>query len=248
MRLADAKSLFTEPGETFPDHDGPVWWEAWLRKGSRERFQAAALHLDMLVRDYVVEFVERDVMVVRGSASAISRIVSDSDVIAELRLARDTPAFFMDQPGEDQAEWTDELLERVVVPGVHAPAVCILDTGTARQHPLIDIVLRAQDEHAYDRQWGGDDRFGHGTRMAGTAIYGDLAEVLQGNSRVELGHLLEFMTIPKRWGKRTTSLRSHHSKCDRHSRDSCACSQASGMLGSYQRSTFVARTANTVVG
>src|SRR3984893_17382198 len=43
---------------------------------------------------WVLTFPEREVMLALAAAEALSRIVAHSDTVAELRLARDTPATF----------------------------------------------------------------------------------------------------------------------------------------------------------
>lgn len=195
VRLADARSLFTEPDTAFPSHDEPVWWEVWLRVGGRARFLTAAAHLELTVREDAVDFVEREIVLVKASAAAISKIVASGDAIAELRLARDTPAVFLIMTRERQAERADDLLKRLIAPGLDAPAVCILDPGTTPAHPLLKPVLLPADLHAYDTAWTTDDRNGHGTLMSGTAIFGDLAPVLSGSGPLVLTHCLESVKI-----------------------------------------------------
>ena len=62
-------------------------------------------------------------------------------------------------------------------------AVCLLDSGVRRTHPLIEPALAAADWHTINPAWGADDTQawqGHGTRMAGVSLYGDLVAVLTG--------------------------------------------------------------------
>jgi hypothetical protein len=51
------------------------------------------------------------------------------------------------------------------------------------------------DLHAYYPAWDVTDNDGHGTEMAGLALYGDLVEVLAGAGPVQLTHNLESVKI-----------------------------------------------------
>jgi hypothetical protein len=98
----------------------------------------------------------------------------------------------------EQADWVRDLVARVAPPSTLAPAVCLLDSGATRGHPLVALGLDAEDQHAYDESWGvGDSAHwnGHGTAMAGVALYGDLAAALSGGGPVPLRTKLETVKI-----------------------------------------------------
>ncbi|WP_225709581.1 hypothetical protein [Bradyrhizobium cenepequi] len=114
MRLATARSLYTDDDALFPQQPTEqVWWEIWLRKGRRENFERIAQALDLTLRTHAVKFPEREVMLALASVATLDRLVAHSDVVAELRRAKDTPSFFMGLGGAEQRDWSDELLERV---------------------------------------------------------------------------------------------------------------------------------------
>src|SRR5262249_62315077 len=110
-------------------------------------------------------------------------------------------AFFVDLDAAEQAAWANDLLGRLVQPPPDAPAVCVLDTGVTRDHPLISPGLAAVDATAVNAAWGSHDngggpgQAGPGTEMAGLALYGDLGPVLQSAGMVELRHCLESVKI-----------------------------------------------------
>lgn len=198
VRLATAKSLFTDDVTLFPQAaKEQVWWEVWLREGQRENFERIAQALNLTVRAHAVRFPERIVMLALASAEMLDRLVAHSDVVAELRRAKDTPSFFMNMGGAEQRDWSDELLERVTPPAADV-AVCLLDSGVRRTHPLIEPALAAEDWHTIRPAWGSDDTprwNGHGTRMAGVGLYGDLIPVLAGGDPVPLPFRLESVRI-----------------------------------------------------
>ena len=69
--------------------------------------------------------------------------------------------------------------------------MCLLDTGINRGHPLLAGLTQDDDIHSYDPNWGPADGFGHGTPMAGLAVYGDLTEALAGGQDVQSTHRIE---------------------------------------------------------
>lgn len=77
----------------------------------------------------------------------------------------------------------------------HAPAVCILDTGVNAGHPLLRDSLNEEDCHALEPHWRANDHLGHGTEMAGLALYGDLVSKFDSSADVLLRHRLESVKI-----------------------------------------------------
>ena len=71
--------------------------------------------------------------------------------------------------------------------------MCILDSGVAWAHPLIAPALDSGDCLAVDPSWGVDDhdKYGHGTNMAGAALYGDLTYPLADQRTINLDFNLE---------------------------------------------------------
>ena len=108
---------------------------------------------------------------------------------------RDTPALFVDWTNIEQSEWIADMANRLVVPEDHDVAVCLLDTGTTQAHPLLTPALAPEDVHVYDPTWPVEDVHGHGTNMAGSALYGDLLPLFTSNGPVSITHCLESVKI-----------------------------------------------------
>ncbi len=199
VRLGLVKALFTDPVETFPSQSASIWWEVWLREDRLDSFQRTVTRLGLEVREHILRFPDREVLLLQASEVDLTRLVLNTDAIAELRLAKDSPAIFMEMNPVEQAAWVDDLVGRTSAPPHFAPAVCLLDSGAVRGHPLIAPALAVADQHAYDPSWGVDDARGpwqgHGTGMAGVALYGDLEAALTRNTAVKLRHRLETVKI-----------------------------------------------------
>ena len=194
VALAAIRAFFTDEDEQLPAENERVWWEIWLRADMREPFQAAAAMLDIPTKPEGIVFPEREVVLAFASLATLGGLLTRTDAIAEIRLARDTPAMFLAMRNLEQAEWARELLSRLDGPDPHAVAVTILDSGVTHTHPLLAIAIRPEDVHTYDPTWPAGDSAvwgGHGTAMSGVALYGELHHALASHGRIRLDHRLE---------------------------------------------------------
>jgi hypothetical protein len=198
VRLGTVRALFTDDVEMFPAVGVPAWWEVWLRDGRLQTFQTVCERLNVTTKAHTISFPERDVILALGDESTIERLIQHTDAVAELRLAKDTPSLFLEMRAVEQTDWVENLAGRITPPSATDPAVCLLDSGAAQAHPLIAPGLDPGDQHSYDAAWGvGDSAYwnGHGTLMAGVALYGDLEAALGQGGPVLLRHRLETIKI-----------------------------------------------------
>ncbi|MEZ6036549.1 MAG: S8 family peptidase [Planctomycetota bacterium] len=206
LRLATLRAIWTDDLDSFPADRSVVWFEVWLRRqhrdgkvtaepAARSRIASFADQAGMVLGDRELIFEDRTVVLLRGTAEQLSKSLDVIDDIAEVRLAKGSAEFFVEQENRDQRQWVDELLQRTTFASDDAPAVCVMDTGINRGHPLLSPVLAEGDCHACDPAWLVDDHDGHGTEMGGVALYGDLAAALESNGPVEVGHQLESVKI-----------------------------------------------------
>lgn len=198
LQLATLRGLWTDTTEAYPEEDETIWWEVWLRRhdgNELERLMDFVAARDIDVAPRRLMFDDRIVTLVRSSPVRLAASIDVLNDIAEVRKAKETATVFGDMGPQDQGEWASELRERVTPPPADAPAVCVLDTGVTRGHQLLEASLDAADCHTCEPAWGAHDHLGHGTEMAGLALYGDLAPVLAGTRNVALRHRLESVKI-----------------------------------------------------
>jgi hypothetical protein len=195
IALAVIRPFFTDEEDSLPAENSRIWWEVWLRTGLREQFQAAAANLQIPLKlDEIIEFPEREVVLAFSDLTTLGTLLTRTDAIAEIRLAKDTPAMFLEMHNIEQREWIADLLGRVDAPNADAVSVCLLDSGITHTHPLLAIGIHPADLHTYDPTWGTGDSAswqGHGTAMGGVALYGDLQQALSNRARIRVGHRLE---------------------------------------------------------
>ncbi|MDP2995958.1 MAG: S8 family peptidase [Bryobacterales bacterium] len=195
VALAGVRSLFTDDPAMLPAAGQQIWWEAWIRQGHAASFEAVAHRLEIRIQRLRLRFPDREVRLVFGNEITIARLFVNSDAIAELRRAKDTPSLFVRWSNVEQAAWATDLVGRLAGPEREDISVCVLDTGVTQAHPLLAPALDPDDVHTYDPTWPGGDNRGHGTNMAGTALYGDLMPLMADHGPVPLTHRLESVKI-----------------------------------------------------
>lgn len=195
--------LWQDDPSLFPRIGQAIWWELWLRSGIEtaqtvcDHFTALAQTLRIQVNQHHVVFPERVVLLAWATADQLGQSVGLLAYIAELRKAKELPTEYLDMPAREQQGFVDDVVLRLIAPGQNAPAVCLLDTGVNRQHPLLAPVLTQADAQAVDSQWGTADHDPgqHGTGMAGIAAYGCLTEVFISNGLLHQRHWLESVKL-----------------------------------------------------
>lgn len=200
LRHATLRALWTDAVELFPAPGCSIWWEVWLRSiGGEEvvRFYEYAGLTGLRVKARRIHFPDRVVVLAYGTPEQMVESSNVLNGLAEVRRAKETAGFFMSQPATEQGLWITDLLERIHPPSDDSPAICILDAGVNRGHPLLAPALSTSDCLTVEPSWGGHDHHpsGHGTAMAGLALYGDLTNAMVSSSPVMLGHRLESVKI-----------------------------------------------------
>ncbi|WP_312224635.1 S8 family peptidase [Stutzerimonas nitrititolerans] len=184
------KTLWTD-SRPFPQPTEALWWECWCLAARVENFVRLAQRLQLRVSEARLSFPDIEVVPVYANAGEIQKLIQNSDAVEELRKASDNPCFFTRTARHEQAAWVEGLIERIRPPASTSPAICILDHGVNQQHPLLSLALAIEDCQSVHPEWGGHDHDGHGTNMAGSALYGDLTYSLADQRSISLATRLE---------------------------------------------------------
>lgn len=206
LHVATFQAIWTDDDSVLPESNTEqIWWEVWLpvmenRQRVLSQFREIAEGIDFELSETELEFPERTVLLMRGSQQQIQHSILLLNSIAELRRAKETAEFFDSLTPVEQRGWVDDLLARTWFPEQHSPYICILDTGINRGHPLLQAALDANDQHANDPSWDPADEEGHGTEMAGLALYGDLSVPMNSTEPFKITHRLESVKILRRDG------------------------------------------------
>lgn len=204
IRLATVKAFWTGI-ENFDDISLSEnrWWEVWIRTGNseNERNEIENDFLDVCAQNSVtinnikIKFPERTVYLVKTSIDIFASSFTILNCLAEIRKPQETAETFMEMSLSEQSDWIDDLLRRTSLLSGDIPAVCLIDTGVNNGHPLIQVGLSDNDRLTYNDSWGIADNHGHGTSMAGMALYGDLFQQLSSTESIQLEHRLESVKL-----------------------------------------------------
>jgi Subtilase family len=193
IRAAVLSDLWQSSGE--PETTGIRWWEIWLRP-AENNVELARLYAQthsLRFSNRVLSLSGRVVVWIEAAWPDLQTLPFTAVPVAEIRR----PEFVdtvEDLSAAEQDEYVADLAERVEPAGPDAPAVCHLDTGVARTHVLLASSLDPDDLHTVIGT-SGFDRAGHGTMMAGLALYGSLDSMLASGQPVTLLHRLESVRI-----------------------------------------------------
>lgn len=201
VRVATFDSLWTDSAEVLPaDEDEQIWWEVWLPAGDKRQqviadFRKLAETAGIVVRERVLFFPERSVLQAFTSKAQLLRSALLLNMMAELRRSKTTAEFFDALPFNEQADWTENLAERLVHQHEGNSYVTLLDTGVNNGHPLLSPFVTDEDRHHVEPDWGPHDENGHGTELAGLALLGDLTSPLSDEGVIFVPHRLESVKI-----------------------------------------------------
>lgn len=197
VRASVLKSFWRpEEQDAIPSVD-PAWVELWLSTDVVDEAAEVDPILDVLgveARPGSLVFPERTVRLVKATGSQLESLIELFDDVAEFRLAPRTAGHVVTQENRDQVEIVRGLLDRASFDDTDT-CVCVLDTGVNNGHALLAPALADGDKHAVRSEWGEEDHSGHGTLMAGTALWGDLLQLIDEEGPIEVSHVLESSKI-----------------------------------------------------
>ncbi len=199
IAIAALEALWTDP-EPLPSDAEMHWWELWVRRDQQvvSTFNRIIGELEIRVKGQALTLPEHVIVVAEATRVRLESSLDLLNTLAEVRRARPCSLGLSELSGPEQQEWIAEALGRIDLPRQDAPAVCVLDTGINRAHPLLEGLLAEGDNHTIfadgdqSDSWGGN---GHGTPMAGLAAYGDLRGLMLSTARWTQSHRLEGVKV-----------------------------------------------------
>ncbi len=128
------------------------------------------------------------------SEDDLKRLISCCDFVAEIRQANEPASFFERLSNCDQQDWNRDLLERTTF-FLDGTSVCLLDTGLNNRHQLLEKATNDEHIQTFNSAWKASDHEGHGTEMAGIALYYDLKDRLLSQEKLLIKHEIESVKI-----------------------------------------------------
>ncbi len=191
------------------------WFEIGCRGGyrqplmetehSREQIRRQLVRLGL--SDRFEEFVgpEQVYFFVRATSEQFEMLLSTTDCVYEWELAApDVRGWLMleEQPAQEIRAF------ELHPPPETAPSVVVLDTGITTTHPLLNRAIRSADS-VVPGFASPEDTFGHGTKMAGVALYSDVPAIVEAGSATA-SHWLQSVRILITPGSGTASEENRH--------------------------------------
>ena len=211
VKLATLEAFWLDKKEELPT-DTAVRCEIWLRYEIKTRgknidpepektigilFTKNCQQIGITVDSKSLYFPERVVKLITANGEQLKRLLTTVEYITEIRRAEEPNSFFEELSIPEQKEWVQDVIERTTFEkdGV---SICILDAGLNRNHPLLTPAIDENNVQALKIEWGVGDNpnyRGHGTEMAGIALYNDLKERLLEKEEVVVSHEIESVKI-----------------------------------------------------
>lgn len=193
---AGLRALWRSPDQRFPEGNDIRPWEIWLDKEAAEGFIAGAPQYQVAINNDRLIFPEDIVVIGTASNEALALAVRRLGGVRALAAPTITADYFDALDIDEQIKWIDEIVSRIEFDGGKNPNyITLLDRGVNRAHPLIAPALATDDRHAAEPAWGLEDAVGHGTQLAGLALFGDLTTAVQTMKPIKVRHRLESAKI-----------------------------------------------------
>lgn len=192
--------IWSSANEYLPKEE-PVWCELWLAFDESEISNLKTLNdicdfLNIQISEGLTIFPERLIVNVKLNYDQLVELIFSFGWIAEIRRAEETNSYWLDQTIIEREDWIAKALGNLNYTYTNN-YISILDSGINNGHLLIKNSLSDQDRHTVNINWGVNDsgHHGHGTSMAGIALYGNLNKILENNSPLQINHILESIKI-----------------------------------------------------
>lgn len=150
-----------------------------------------------------LNFFDNTVILIKAS---VSQLESSLELIAnleEVRIAKDTPYVIANSSLKDQANWAEDISNRLRIEPNSTTSVCIMDAGVNYNHPLLKDVAREEYSENWIADWPNYEEYDplkpsdlyHGSLQAGLSTYGEMTQTALSKGEVHLTHNIESARI-----------------------------------------------------
>jgi Subtilase family len=187
--------LWNPPTSVELPKKGTHLWEVWVRPRVVRWLRREASKHDIELAEHETEFPTATVIRMRGSYANLSRLLIATAAVIEIRPASSLAPPPMDLAPIERVALMRRIQERLQPAPPNAARTTILDTGVRYQHALLRDSLPAARAHTLLAAWPPEDVIGHGTQMAGAALFGDLNRWIPTAGPIVLENALESVAM-----------------------------------------------------
>lgn len=187
--------LWNGNGEALPPRDERVYWEVWIREAAVQDVIGAAERFRVAIHPGATSFQGVSVLLMRARFRDLDRLLIATASAIELRPASELSVPPTSMTPLQRVALARTLAGRIVPAPEDAPLTTILDTGVRYQHVMLNRSLPEGRAHSLLAAWPKDDADGHGTQMAGAALFGDLGDLTKRSGPIQLQTALESVAV-----------------------------------------------------
>lgn len=193
------ENLWSSPIESLPRLEA-VWCEIWLATEGLNietiipNLKGVCALFDIEILESILKFPQRSILIIKANYAQLSELITSFGLIAEIRKTEELNSFWLNQNITENNDWIEEALNLVDFTKTNN-FISILDSGINNGHRLIEPILDEVNRLTVEPGWGVNDSMGHGTSMAGIAIYGNLNAILENKKPLEIHHQIESVKI-----------------------------------------------------
>lgn len=193
------ENLWSSPIESLPRLEA-VWCEIWLATEGLNietiipNLKGVCALFDIEILENILKFPQRSILIIKANYAQLSELITSFGLIAEIRKTEELNSFWLNQNITENNDWIEEALNLVDFTKTNN-FISILDSGINNGHRLIEPILDEVNRLTVEPGWGVNDSMGHGTSMAGIAIYGNLNAILENKKPLEIHHQIESVKI-----------------------------------------------------
>lgn len=194
---AGLRRLWRGNPDSFPTGDNEFGWEVWIDRTGAENFIQKARPYGIQFSADRLSFPEDIVVYVQASVKSLAYAIKDLGAVTALSTPSSKAEYYDAMDSIAQNDEATKLVARTKFERVSDDTVyvTVLDTGVGLSNPLISPALSRDDRFAAEPAWALEDNHGHGTCVAGMALFGDLQTALRSTTAIIIKHRLEAVKI-----------------------------------------------------
>lgn len=215
IQRTNIEFIWNSSNEYIPKEEA-VWCELWLAIDKSEidkKFQilkGISDFFNITISEGFTFFPERIIVYAKLNYQQLVELSMSFGYIAEVRRAEELNSFWLDQTIINRENWIESAISNITF-NQSNNYITILDSGVNIGHLLLKNAINRNDCLTADSNWGINDagHNGHGTAMAGIALFDNLNKILEYNNPLQVNHRLESVKILPPDGE-TTELNKCH--------------------------------------
>ncbi|WP_198032925.1 S8 family peptidase [Mesorhizobium sp. L48C026A00] len=169
--------------------------ETWIRSDRATYFYRVAERLGISTIGNPTKFTDSIVVDMTLNAVQMQALLDSTGAVIEFRPSSHFVHDYRRGDGDARKAISNAVAQRIVPAPAGAPRTVILDSGVYAANPLLRASISPANLKTVDADWGTDDKSGHGTAMAGVALFPNLEAAATSRAPIVLTTALESVKV-----------------------------------------------------